>query len=151
PAYEFSEKEIADVDRYGWYVPNRDIVKLDGDRMRMGNLTISQWASWTLNDWIGRPKGILVEPETVRRLLINQMNTLAAADVSAEPYWGIFPGTTDGRLTGNNWSIGRGEIVLFDDRREAERVVKHLGPPKDVGPTGEPGVSWTIRGISKES
>jgi hypothetical protein len=149
PAYSFSDKEFLEAERYGWYLPNQDVPKLEADRLKMGNVLVSSWVVWTLNEWIGRPGGV-GEKEMARRLMAPPLETfLPKADTPAEPYWAIFEVDEDGNATGNIWAVRPMEIVLFKDKAEAEKAIRFIAPaPGLSGPKGKPGVAWSVRGVT---
>jgi hypothetical protein len=152
PSYSFEEKDLLATERYAWYLPNQDVPKLEEDRLKMGNISASAWATFILNDWIGRPGGV-GEQEIVRRMVLAHINKfLPDEKAPAEPYWGLFEVTDEGKPTGNLWAMAPGEVVLFEQKKEAERTAKFLGPPSDPGPTltGRKVVGWSPRGVSKE-
>src|SRR5262249_6101893 len=101
--------------------------------------------------WIGRPDGLLTRPEIIRRLLIDFANKAIPENAPAEPYWGVYEAAADGTVTGNIWTLSPTEIVLFENRRDAERMAKHIAPPSgELSLLDQKGVGWAIRGVSKE-
>jgi hypothetical protein len=64
PAYETTDKELAESKPWLWYLEPAFKKLLDEDRFQMGNLAISSWAIFMLNDWIGRPGGLRSKPRT---------------------------------------------------------------------------------------
>jgi hypothetical protein len=144
PRYRFSEKQLREMVRYAWYLPPRDVEKLEEDRVKLGNVTVSSWVTFVLNNWIGQPEGV-GEQEIVRKLLIEKIQkTLPDDNSPAEPYWALFEITSDGKATGSVWAVQPGEVVLFEDKRNAQTAANLIGPPDP------PASAWAVRGVSQE-
>lgn len=60
PKYNFTQRELELMERYTWSISPEDKALLDRDCLQMGNLSYTAWIVFVLNDWIGRPRGLLV-------------------------------------------------------------------------------------------
>ena|SRR5215831_3857801 len=58
PAYSFRLEEFKKQERFAWYMKHEVFQMLEQDRTRMGNIPVSAWIAFALNDWIGQPKGL---------------------------------------------------------------------------------------------
>jgi hypothetical protein len=59
PTYKFTVKDLRESERYVWSMSPEDKELLDRDCLAMGNLAYGSWIVFALNNWIGRPDGLL--------------------------------------------------------------------------------------------
>ena len=59
PTYDFQEEDLEAVERYAWSITPEEKQLLDRDCLAMGNIPYSSWVTFVLNEWIGRPRGLL--------------------------------------------------------------------------------------------
>jgi hypothetical protein len=71
-APKFSKNSLTKSERYAWYLPERDVAKLEADCLRLGNITFSMWVLMMLNEWRMPPSAgreIEESPRSVVRTL----------------------------------------------------------------------------------
>jgi hypothetical protein len=59
PTYKFTVKDLRESERYVWSITPEDKALLDQDCLAIGNLAYGSWIVFALNNWIGRPNGLL--------------------------------------------------------------------------------------------
>jgi hypothetical protein len=150
-SYFFSKKDLLHLERYAWYVPNKDVPRLEQDRLRLGNASASAWICHALNEWIGCPQG-LPTSEDVQRKAGGALDRTFGEAVSDAPYWGIFETDAAGQLTGRIWMSSPGRVPLFGDRGAADAVLGTL-PASDGEATtlGRSGTNWSVRGVTRDA
>jgi hypothetical protein len=147
---KLTDERLLKTERYAWYLPERDVPKLQADCLRLGNITFSTWVLMALNDWV-EDKPASGEKE-LPSYSLKQVRTTCVPDEDepAEPFWGVFAVDPKGRATGGMWAIGDREILLFRFDHVAEKFAKSLFPPSII--EGEDSaVAWSVRGISTDS
>jgi hypothetical protein len=144
PLHNFSQRDLEETERYAWYVPNRDLHDLDADRVNLGKVTVSTWATITLNNWIGLPEGISAESDQVyRRLPLNHLASPARQSTPDSPFWVIYEKDAKGEETGELWCPEPNHVCVFRNPKHAQVVAQHLAPPSgSPNVLGQRGVAW---------
>ena len=150
-SYFFSKRDLLELERFAWYVNNKDVPRLEEQRMKLGNASVSSWICSALNEWIGFPQGLPTSPEDIQRTALDSLERAIPKDATDAPYWGIFETDVNGNLTGRIWMREPGKIPLFRDRSIADQALKTVPPPDgEETNLGRTGAAWQVRGLTQD-
>jgi hypothetical protein len=62
PTYTLAKKELEATKLYMWQVAAEVRERIDAERLRMGNIAVAAYLIHLVNDWLGEPMGLKLNP-----------------------------------------------------------------------------------------